>query len=453
MAVEDSVKLRTSKKRRRSRSVFLVTLTTTQKLLVLLWFPFIGPRTCQALPKQDPEFRYWSENIGSLYFSEDEDEERILAALAKAATDEECLYEYYSSFEAQNEPVHEPEPKVRKSHPKPVSQKIENRLSYVTLPEAYRAQPAPLPRPTTPPQQKARETPQTPAKIPDQAIGPALAVQAPSISPWVRQFLASCHRDALLPLPLDYLLDNFNLAQLAPVVERIALYGSSEQERQELRKYIDETQQYPIYRRALQLLVQQDGDNSSKTLVSQTIPPRVDKAARALYLLLHQRFCLSPRGLDMVRRRFLALRSNESGKAGKRSTVFGECPNVSCRNMLLLPYGEYDNFQCLETAVNGTKPTVNLDLHCKRYCCNCNQAFVYRASKVDGCAWGTSFCHLFLMTYGKQFLLEGRKFAGRTLDETTVRKRQQLYCHGKTLLASVFGFRLHRSARSLEKSL
>jgi hypothetical protein len=39
-------------------------------------------------------------------------------------------------------------------------------------------------------------------------------------TPWVRQFLASCPRDVLLPFSKDYCFDNFNSSLLAPAIER-----------------------------------------------------------------------------------------------------------------------------------------------------------------------------------------------------------------------------------------
>jgi casein kinase II subunit beta len=201
------------------------------------------------------------------------------------------------------------------------------------------------------------------------------------ISPWVKQFLASCHRDVLLPVPTDYLLDNFNLAQLGPIVERIANSTS-------------------VYREALQLIVQSDA-------VPATVPEHMERAAKALYLMVHQRYILSPRGLDMVRRRFLLRQTVDP--------IFGQCPSLDCHGMPLLPIGDSENY-------NGGKA--------KRYCCNCQQVWYHWDSKVDGCAWGPSFCHLFLLTCGEQVFGQYRK------RQSPIIRRPP----------TIFGFQLHPSA-------
>jgi hypothetical protein len=440
--------------KRRKRPNFI-----SRRSLTLLFVSFLHPVPIHASSKRESHWSFLSDDIGTLYMSEDESEERILAALADISLDDESENER-SSYSSSSTQLESPEkhhlssqqrmqrPKTKMSE-KTTATKQQNQLSYVTLPETYRAVPT------------ARITrPETQASLP-----PAVTIDAPektrsrivttapttSISPWIQRFLAYCHRDALLPLPLDFLMDNFNLAQLAPVVERIALAGYSDEERQQIMRTLDNTQPYPIYRRAIQLLVQQqqlEGDDDDMML--QHLPPFVEAAARALYLLLHQRFCLSPRGLDMVRRRFLAMRDPNivAGKAPKRLTVFGECPNPSCRKASLLPCGASDNYQSL-AGWNATTnaPMSRLEHRCQRYCCQCHQIFVFRGSKVDGCAWGTSFCNLFVLTYGKSFLT-----SRTSLQQVQVNQRMDAavakhsLSNGKVIEPTIFGFRVRPDA-------
>jgi hypothetical protein len=423
---------------RRKRRLPAGAAITSRKTCLLLTVSLWSSTPCYALPKKEPSWSFMTDNFDSLYFSEDENEERVLAALAKVSLDDDSESTFFSSRYADaeaNDKQHESDNdrspiKTKISREPHVPQKTLNKLSYVTLPEAYRAVPAvsiqPVPTQSTAP---------PPATFSQRQVT-TMINPTTSISPWIQKFLASCPRDALLPLPLDFLMDNFNLAQLAPVVERIGLHGLSDQQRlQILQSYRDNSQPFPIYRQALQLLVQQQSEEDTVD-----IPLHVETATRALYLLLHQRFCLSPRGLDMVRRRFLA------ASGSSRVTVFGNCPNPSCCNLLLLPLGAFDNYQVVISQVNQTTAPTRETL-CKRYCYSCRHVYLYRASKVDGCAWGTSFCHLFVMMYGKQFLLDLRtKDYRQEVYNDSKQTVKQVYSKGKTTDAAIFGFRLHSSS-------
>lgn len=59
-------------------------------------------------------------------------------------------------------------------------------------------------------------------------------------------------------------------------------------------------------------------------------------------------------------------------------------------------------------------------------------------SKIDGCAWGPSFCHLFLMTYGEEVFPE--LVTIRTAEEFVPKSE-------RTVTPTVFGFRLHPTAK------
>ncbi|GKY92082.1 hypothetical protein MPSEU_000179600 [Mayamaea pseudoterrestris] len=439
---------------RRRRKKFLAQSASISKNARICWLclSFLSTSLCHASSKKEPQWSFLTDNLGSLYVSEDEDEERILAALADISPDDELyddLSEYSSDYTETIDKQSKPIPKRRPLKAAVKEKQPTSKLSYVNLPETYRAvAPAAPIQPATDPTTTLKSTPPktimtTPPPTNMVLMHPATS----SMSPWIQRFLASCQNDALLPLPLDFLLDNFNLAQLAPVVERIALHACSEQERLLVLQTLDASQQYPIYRRALELLVEQQqdehGDNGSQ---DATIPPPLERATRALYLLLHQRFCQSPRGLDMVRRRIVVARDNAS-------TAFGHCPNASCRNMPLLPVGLDDNYQLLQLANNET--STRKHFYCKRYCCNCKRVFVLKSNKVDGCAWGRSFCHLFVMTFGKQFLQSSRVRPNRQQIENVVDQQQQqqqqqqakqTHMHGKAAQATIFGFRLHPTA-------
>ena len=430
---------RQHKKRRRPRSRRTMSAAAVF-LHCLAWSSL--PVFVLASSKREPQWSFLTDkSLGSLYVSEDESEERILAALADVS-ESDYKYADYDTTEPETKPL--PNKRLprrvnssRSSRTKQASKakKEQSKLSYVTLPETYRAVPAPtVVRPTLP---KSNATDPQPAKQ-VMTNNPQQQQQQPAMSPWIKRFLASCRDDALLPLPLDYLLDNFNLAQLAPVVERIAS--------QELPSsattapiHDDKSQPFPLYKQALELLVQQpqqDGDDESTSIV--VVSPQVDTAARALYILLHQRFCLSSRGLDMVRRHFLAA----------RSSVFGDCP--SCRTVSLLPCGASDQYNDMAAATLQQSTTKRY--YCQRYCCQCRQVFDVPNSQVDGCAWGTSFCHLFVASYGKGFLKRGKSTRRENaVEDTTTRQTASnvVATNPRPLEASIFGFRMYEKVAGL----
>jgi hypothetical protein len=274
----------------------------------------------------------------------------------------------------------------------------------------------------------------------------------PIITPWIRKYLASRPKDMLLPIPRDYLADNFNLAQLPPIIEKIGYHAmgddaisaatsmTHQQHQQQLfaisegggdaNRRFSSIQSYPIYRRALQRILYDNvgrdeglyeggGEGQQQhTEHDLVIPERaIQQAAEALYLMVHARFVLSPRGLEAIRQVMTMDR-----------TVFGKCPRPLCRGTGLLPYG-YSNDYTIASGLQqhrlNHKPQQQ-DFHqqnhrdhhfgdgdpygrqsshhtlCHRYCPSCGEVWVSWESKTDGCAWGPSWCHLFLLSFGTQ---------------------------------------------------
>lgn len=250
-------------------------------------------------------------------------------------------------------------------------------------------------------------------------------------TPWVRKFLSSCHRDVLLPVPKDYCADAFNLVLLPPFIEQI---GETIMDSQSLiQTRAKSTNPYPIYRQALKLLTQ---DNP----VPPNLPDHIHLAATALYLLLHQRYVVSPRGLDMVRRRFLlkALSTPTTNDDFRGvNPIFGRCPILECQGMPLLPIGESDNFHIFSrnTSRGQQSQSSSESYLAKRYCASCGQLFYHWDSKVDGCAWGTTFCHLFLMVCGQEVFGDWHRFTNKPRDNPE-----------PEYVPKIFGFKLHPSA-------
>lgn len=245
-------------------------------------------------------------------------------------------------------------------------------------------------------------------------------------TPWVRKFLSGRPKDRLLPLPRDYISDNFNLAQLPPIVERIGYQAMGDNaisvakalQQQRMAAAASGAPQpsrsssYPIYRRALRNILADptSGDDEGSHDEDLVIPPyAIQKASEALYLLLHARFVVSPRGLEAIRH-VMAL----------DNTVFGKCPRSNCKGTGLLPYGYSNNYTS-----DASVPTVSTasrkehDSCCHRYCPSCGEVWISWESKTDGCAWGPSWCHLFLLAFGSQIYakeLEAAAAAAAAID-------------------------------------
>merc|ERR1719230_1227232 len=67
--------------------------------------------------------------------------------------------------------------------------------------------------------------------------------------------------------------------------------------------------------------------------------------------------------------------------------TFGHCPNISCENQAVLPIGMSDLLR--QSAA-------------KVYCVRCQEIYFPKASRLeclDGAYFGTSFAHLFFLTY------------------------------------------------------
>lgn len=366
-----------------------------------------------------------------LYFSDDEQEERILSALADldeskspsqldTTAANNYVYGYCSDDTSSSEENLQSHIYTRHSRA------LQSRQQWTT-PRAVKKEPVHVSRPE---HCRANATATQNAAAASSNIMPATTTltatatlaeepgMIPFTTPWVRHFLASCPRDVLLPVPRDYLQDTFNFANLAPVVEKVALQRDAENQ-----ESVQEAsgKAHPIYRQALRLVLQDE------LWDPDSVPEVVQRAAKVLYLLIHQRYVISPRGLDTVRRRFLLKAPVQD------DPIFGRCPRLPCRGMPLLPYGDSDNYQ-----VHGTR-----DDRAKRYCASCGQGFYLWESRLDGCAWGTSFCHLFLLTCGDEVFGDWKRQAS---SQSAVSSSRALVVPG------IFGFQLHPSIQKKQIS-
>jgi hypothetical protein len=217
-------------------------------------------------------------------------------------------------------------------------------------------------------------------------------------TPWARKFILSRPKDALLPIPRDFLTDGFNLVQLAPVVERLVTHDKNNRvhlQHGHNSHYGKHDSSSPsLYKAALRLILDDNESNinaamnvtkhnhSNRTSAIATNPtpsasthPQhnpalVQKAAELLYTLVHSRYVNSPRGLDTIRRMFL-----RNYEIGTKEVVFGKCPRVCCNGNPLLPYGrscEY-YFEYGEKGGAVASSIVNIQRKSMRYCCSCGE--------------------------------------------------------------------------------
>lgn len=124
---------------------------------------------------------------------------------------------------------------------------------------------------------------------------------------------------------------------------------------------------------ALDLLL--DEESQQEDLLTEEQHEMVESAAELLYGLIHARFILTARGLAAMLEKF---------KAGE----FGKCPRVLCAGQGCLPVGQSD--------LHGQASV-------KIFCPKCEDIYFPRSKyqvNIDAAYFGTTFPHLFLLTYG-----------------------------------------------------
>mmetsp|Transcript_31627 Transcript_31627/g.52829 ORF Transcript_31627/g.52829 Transcript_31627/m.52829 type:complete len:814 (+) Transcript_31627:183-2624(+) len=145
------------------------------------------------------------------------------------------------------------------------------------------------------------------------------------------------------------------------------------------------------------------------TILDQLDPEEAEsedlsRSAALLYGLIHARFIITANGLNAMQKKYL-------------SGDFGECPRTLCNGQAVLPIGVSDEPKL------GTY---------KLFCPKCRDLFNCSTSQrhIDGAYFGTTFPHIFLMTY-----------------EDLVPVAPQT-----TFVPRVFGFKIHASSNSLPRA-
>jgi casein kinase II subunit beta len=170
---------------------------------------------------------------------------------------------------------------------------------------------------------------------------------------WITWFVSQPGNEYLLEVEEEFIRDNFNLYGLRPM--------------------------FHFYDHALEMIL--DPESPDEEDLADREFAEIYRDAAELYGLIHQRFALSPRGLALLKEKFL-------------SSEFGTCPRILCRNQSCLPIGLRDE---------PRQSTVRV------FCPKCEQLYIPNCRQVtnlDGAFFGTSLPHMLLQTYPDLLPLE-----------------------------------------------
>jgi len=194
---------------------------------------------------------------------------------------------------------------------------------------------------------------------------------------WVTWFCSLQGNEFFCEVEEDYIQDEFNLSGLSA--------------------------QVPYYEYALDLIL--DIGSPQEEMLTEEQHELVESAAEMLYGMIHQRYILTSRGLSAMYEKY-------------KNVDFGRCPRVLCGGQPCLPVGQSD--------IPRTSTV-------KIYCPKCEDIYYPRSKlqgNIDGAYFGTTFPHLFLMTYSQTR-------PGKSLSKYVPR---------------IFGFKIHPSAYSSKKN-
>ncbi|KAH1106485.1 hypothetical protein J1N35_010253 [Gossypium stocksii] len=164
---------------------------------------------------------------------------------------------------------------------------------------------------------------------------------------WISWFCNLRGNEFFCEVDDDYIQDDFNLCGLSS--------------------------QVPYYDYALDLIL--DVESSHGDMFTEEQNELVESAAEMLYGLIHARYILTSKGMAAMLDKY-------------KNYDFGRCPRVYCCGQPCLPAGQSDT---------PRSSTVKI------YCPRCEDIYYPRSKyqgNIDGAYFGTTFPHLFLMTYG-----------------------------------------------------
>ncbi len=164
---------------------------------------------------------------------------------------------------------------------------------------------------------------------------------------WISWFCSLKGNEFFCEVDEEYIQDDFNLSALSSMV--------------------------PYYDYALDLIL--DVESPNDDMLTEQQHELVESAAEMLYGLIHARYILTSRGMVAMLEKY-------------KQCHFGRCPRVYCNNHPCLPVGTGDVFRTATVKI---------------FCPKCEDIYFPRSKyqgNIDGAYFGTTFPHLFLMTYG-----------------------------------------------------
>ncbi|KAI5417693.1 casein kinase 2 regulatory subunit [Lathyrus oleraceus] len=165
---------------------------------------------------------------------------------------------------------------------------------------------------------------------------------------WISWFCNLRGNEFFCEVDDDYIQDDFNLCGLSS--------------------------QVPYYDYALDLIL--DVESSHGDMFTEEQNELIESAAEMLYGMIHARYVLTSKGMAAMLDKY-------------KNYDFGRCPRVYCSGQPCLPVGQSD---------------IPRSSTVKIYCPRCEDLYYPRSKyqgNIDGAYFGTTFPHLFLMTYGQ----------------------------------------------------
>lgn len=164
---------------------------------------------------------------------------------------------------------------------------------------------------------------------------------------WVEWFCGTKGNEFFVEVDEDFIRDDFNLTGLSSCI--------------------------PQYERALDEIL--DNETEDEEELNDGMLTQIDCAANFLYGLIHSRFILTNRGLELMHKKYIY-------------GIFGVCANTYCNEQNVLPIGLLD--------------TPNKSF-AKIFCPKCNEVLhppkTSRLGYIDGAFFGTTFPHMYFLHY------------------------------------------------------
>ena len=197
---------------------------------------------------------------------------------------------------------------------------------------------------------------------------------------WISWFCSLKGNEFFCEIDDDYIQDDFNLSGLNSQV--CAAPGTQ-------WRHTHATQVPVYYEFALDVILDAESPNADD--FNEETQEIIESAAEALYGLIHSRYILTTRGMQAMFEKYQNADFGTLGAGDDASTLTpqqpGRCPRVYCDGQPCLPVGLSD---------------VPRQSTVKIFCPKCEDIYYPRSryqGQVDGAFFGTTFPHLFLLTY------------------------------------------------------